>query len=320
MGRKVNPLIFRLGSKNKLWDSQYLGKNSEDSTHYFFQDLEFRKYVNLIFKSYDMVVYNCVIKRSNFRLNFFIDFYTSSKISIKALHFFSNISNFRSRVFHAQKFKKPRRAFFYNLISIKNKLKKYIPSSTYLKKTSKYFNKKLFCYSKFKTKIIKTLLHFSNVFELSLHLNNVQNVTIQTLYQNKDINFKLQIQELKTYWRETFFNEMVEILIIIFSAKNAAKLLTSFIIFHFQIVKRHNTFLTFLKRAVNLLNEVKYFKIYGIKITISGKFNGAPRSKQRTIQTGRLPLQNFDSKIHYHNAHAYTPYGTFGVKVWVCEK
>ena len=50
MGQKVNPLVFRIGSKNKLWNSQYLGNNTEESSYYFFQDLEIRKYIHRLFE------------------------------------------------------------------------------------------------------------------------------------------------------------------------------------------------------------------------------------------------------------------------------
>jgi ribosomal protein S3 len=167
--------------------------------------------------------------------------------------------------------------------------------------------------------MIDTVFDFSKVFKISFHLNNVQNEAINTLYKKKNINLKSIVQELKSYSREKFFNEMIEILVIIFSTKNTPKLLTSFIAFQFQITKRHNTFLTFLKRSINFLNCIEHFKIYGIKIVLSGKFNGAPRAKKRTIQAGRLPLQNLKAKINYHQTHSHTPYGTFGIKVWICE-
>jgi ribosomal protein S3 len=320
MGQKVNPLIFRIGLKNKFWDSQHVAKNSEESAHYLFQDLEIRNYIDNLFKAHNMMIHNCIVKRSSSKLNFFIDFYTTSKISIKALHFFSSISNFKSRILQAQKYKRQSRIFFFNFLSIKNKLKNGLPDNNHIKKTNAYFSRNTKGYSGFKKKIIKTLLIFSRVFKASLHFNNTQNESISILYKKKNINFKHIIQGLKMYSREKFFNEIVEILILVFSTKNAAKLLTNFIAFQFQTTKRHNTFLTFLKRAVTLLNDIKYFRIHGLKIIISGKFNGAPRSKKRTIQTGKLPLQNFNSKINYHSTHAYTPYGTFGIKVWVCEQ
>jgi len=85
-------------------------------------------------------------------------------------------------------------------------------------------------------------------------------------------------------------------------------------------MKRHNSFLTFLKRALFIFSKLKNSNISGIKILITGRFNGVPRAKGRIIQTGCLPLQSLDSKINYHNTEAQTPYGTFGIKVWISEK
>ena len=67
-------------------------------------------------------------------------------------------------------------------------------------------------------------------------------------------------------------------------------------------------------------SKLKNSNISGIKILITGRFNGVPRAKGRIIQTGCLPLQSLDSKINYHNTEAQTPYGTFGIKVWISEK
>ena len=200
---------------------------------------------------------------------------------------------------------------------IKNKFKKRISQNKTIIKRNSIFNGSTLNYSKFKTKIFETLLTFSKVFKISIHFNNIQNKTIFIL--NKDLNLKPIVQELNIYSRERFFNEMIEILVIVFNTKGTAKLLSRFIAFQFQVTKRHNTFLIFLKRAVRVFNSIKKFKANGIKIIISGKFNGAPRSKKRTIQSGRLPLQKFNSKINYYHTDAHTPYGTFGIKVWICE-
>ena len=320
MGQKVNPLIFRIGLKDKLWNSQYLSKNLEESAHYLFQDIEIRKYIDKIFKRNDMIVHNCTIKRSNLRLSVFVNFYTTSKASIRALQFFSNISNFKSRVLRVKRHVRSSRTFFFNFVSIKNKLKGQLAECVTQNKEIKHIQENVLSYSQMKSKITKTLLSFSNVLEVTLHLNNIQTKILYNLYRNKHINFSPALQELKIYSHEIFFNEMIEILIVVFSTRDTAKLLVNFIAFQFQIMKRHNTLLTFLKRAVLLLNNIKYFQIHGIKISISGKFNGAPRAKRKSIQTGKLPLQNFKSKMDYHDMHAFTPYGTFGVKVWICEK
>jgi hypothetical protein len=152
MGQKVNPLVFRTGSKNKLWDSQYVSNNIEESSYYLFQDLEIRKYIDTLFESYGMIVHKCIIKRSNTKLNIFINFYITSKIPYKYFHFFSNISNLKSRII--KEHGRPKK--FFNLLFIKNKLKKQISRD-------KNFNKNKLNYSKLKLKLFETLLHFSSV-------------------------------------------------------------------------------------------------------------------------------------------------------------
>ena len=87
-----------------------------------------------------------------------------------------------------------------------------------------------------------------------------------------------------------------------------------------QRIKRHNKFLTFLKRTVFLFMKLKVSDFQGLKIVIRGRFNNAPRSKKRLIQYGRIPLQTVDNEIDYHQTEAFTLSGVFGVKVWVCKK
>lgn len=169
-----------------------------------------------------------------------------------------------------------------------------------------------------KNKIIKSLLQFTGVPKILLNLNNLQNSSILKAINNNDL--KLKIQELSIYSKERFFNEAIEILILIFNNKKTSKLLSKFIAFQFQVMKRHNTFLTFLKRAIFVFGNIKLATIQGVKIVINGRFNGVPRAGGRIIQNGRLPLQTINSKINYHNTEAQTPYGTFGIKVWICEK
>ena len=73
-----------------------------------------------------------------------------------------------------------------------------------------------------------------------------------------------------------------------------------FIAFQIQSTKRHNNFLTFLKRAIFVFTKLKASKFKGIKILISGRFNNAPRAKTRLLQFGRIPLQTMDAQIDYY--------------------
>jgi len=309
MGQKVNPIVFRIGTKKNPWKSQYFGKNKEESTLFFYQDFEIRKYLNRIFEANGTVITNCVIKRSSFKLDLSIHFYVTSRIPAKSLHAFSKVSTLKAFV----QGKSITTRKFLTIHTIKRKLVHFFQKNS-VKKT--YQNE--FSYSLFKQKLIQSLLKFTGVSKISLNLINIQTETVLNL--KKDSDFKSRIQELRLYSRERFFTEALEILVLVFQNKETAKLLSKFIAFQLQIMKRHNSFLTFLKRALFIFSKLKNLNIFGIKILINGRFNGVPRAKGRIIQAGQLPLQSLNSKINYHNTEAQTPYGTFGIKVWVCEK
>ena len=91
MGQKVNPIVFRLNSKISESKSQYFGKNTEEFSYYLYQDIEIKKYLNRIFESHGMILQYCSIKRSNLKINIYVNFYVTSKISVKFLSSFSNI-------------------------------------------------------------------------------------------------------------------------------------------------------------------------------------------------------------------------------------
>jgi len=314
MGQKVNPTIFRLGTKNNQWKSQFFGKSKEESALFFYQDFEIRKYLNRVFESNGTIITNCVIKTSNLKLDLFIHFYVTSRILTKTLESFSKVSTLKAFV----QGKSLNATNSLSVNNIKNKLVKNLKNNSseiiYITDTIK----NEFSYSLFKQKLIDSLLKFTGVSRISLNLISIQNSATSNLKKDSDLKFR--IQELKLYSKERFFTEALEILILVFKKKNTARLLSKFIAFQLQIMKRHNSFLTFLKRALFIFSKLKNSNISGVKIVINGRFNGVPRAKGRIIQAGRLPLQSLDSKINYHSTEAQTPYGTFGIKVWICEK
>jgi small subunit ribosomal protein S3 len=57
----------------------------------------------------------------------------------------------------------------------------------------------------------------------------------------------------------------------------------------------------------------------GIKITISGRLNGAEIARTETFKEGRTPLHTLRADIDYALATSVTTYGCIGVKVWICK-
>ena len=55
----------------------------------------------------------------------------------------------------------------------------------------------------------------------------------------------------------------------------------------------------------------------GIKISVSGRLNGAEIARTEKFQAGSIPLSRFNINIDYAVYHAKTTYGITGVKVWI---
>jgi small subunit ribosomal protein S3 len=55
----------------------------------------------------------------------------------------------------------------------------------------------------------------------------------------------------------------------------------------------------------------------GIRVTCSGRLNGAEMSRTEMYKTGKVPLQTLRADIDYGFAESLTTYGLIGVKVWI---
>lgn len=55
----------------------------------------------------------------------------------------------------------------------------------------------------------------------------------------------------------------------------------------------------------------------GVKITLSGRLNGAEIARTETLAQGKIPLHNLRADIDFASLPAHTIYGAIGVKVWI---
>ncbi len=55
----------------------------------------------------------------------------------------------------------------------------------------------------------------------------------------------------------------------------------------------------------------------GIRVTVSGRLNGAEMARTERYMEGRVPLQTLRGDIDYGTCEALTGYGKTGVKVWL---
>lgn len=55
----------------------------------------------------------------------------------------------------------------------------------------------------------------------------------------------------------------------------------------------------------------------GIKVTVSGRLNGAEIARDDLFKEGNVPLQTLRANIQHAKCHAVTKFGTIGIQVWV---
>uniref|UniRef100_UPI003001E7E9 ribosomal protein S3 n=1 Tax=Prototheca cookei TaxID=2509259 RepID=UPI003001E7E9 len=61
----------------------------------------------------------------------------------------------------------------------------------------------------------------------------------------------------------------------------------------------------------------KTTKSLGIKIRLTGRFNGAERSRSKIFERGRVTIKSYNSVLNYDYGFAKTKYGVIGIKIWV---
>jgi ribosomal protein S3 len=288
MGQKTNSTIFSLSTKKAEWKSKYIEKNVEESSVLLFQDVEIRNYLNRIFKVYGFLVHSCKIEYNHGNVIFLINLYNKKSETEK---FYKEESKEKLSL-----------TKFYNNFSITN-------------------SKELISF------IVNNIL----VVDLSLFLKNKAisikthnlNKKLQLLIKSTKTNFfeyKKVLKNFKRFLKNPIFKELLKISFIAITERNSAKLVAEAISSYYtKQKKRHGFVLFFIKKTFSSLIPLKMSQIKGIKIVITGRFNGAPRSNKKIIKAGSVPLQSFKSNISYYEDTAYTSNGTFGIKVWICE-
>ncbi|MCK9480401.1 MAG: 30S ribosomal protein S3 [Bacteroidia bacterium] len=74
------------------------------------------------------------------------------------------------------------------------------------------------------------------------------------------------------------------------------------------------------KRAVrSAIQNTMRMGAEGIKVSVSGRLNGADIARSEHYKEGRTPLHTLRADIDYSLAEALTTYGLIGIKVWICR-
>lgn len=81
----------------------------------------------------------------------------------------------------------------------------------------------------------------------------------------------------------------------------------------FQLERRVN----FRRAAKEGVGRAMRMGAEGIKVSVSGRLNGAEIARTEQYKEGRIPLHTLRAEIDYGFAEANTTYGIIGVKTWV---
>ena len=80
-------------------------------------------------------------------------------------------------------------------------------------------------------------------------------------------------------------------------------------------LERRFPFRRVIKRTLERVMAHK--DIYGVKIAVKGRLDGAEMSRTEFVKDGKLPLQTLRADIDFAHVQAQTAYGVIGVKVWL---
>ena len=280
MGQKTNSTITSLSVKNAKWKSRYIEKNLEESSILLHKNVEIKDYLNKVFKSYGLIIHNSVIEYNQNTANFFITFFEKKP--------------------ETSKFCGQHNKLYSNIKSSKT-LIEHIVNNVLKVDLNLFLNNK---------RVTFKIRNLNQKFEFLINGSKLR------LFQHKNI-----LRQSKRFLKDPLFKELIKILFVAVTEKNSAKLIAESISRYFiKQKKRHGFLLFLLKKTLTNLISSDFSVIKGIKIVINGRFNGAPRSNKKILNVNSVPLQSFDSSIDYYESTAYTLNGTFGIKVWVCEK
>lgn len=128
--------------------------------------------------------------------------------------------------------------------------------------------------------------------------------------RKKPIIDKIQLEKLLSKWTKKEVELSIE-----FSSQytESATLLAKYIAF---ALEKRTSFKEVFRRCLQKAQSNKNIK--GIRMSCSGRLDGAEIARTEWIKDGQVPLHTFQANIDYGIARANTIYGVCGVKVWIC--
>lgn len=317
MTKKISSILARSNMLEYSWNSKYFWINNENLSLRFFEEINIQKYITRIFQIYGLLIHSCKINISKFKLEIVICYY----ITLKAIKLIKINTFSKNNLFSNNKYVKNIDFQFKTILQEKQKNK----FKTFVNKKYDNFEiaEKSDVLEKFIYKFFENFVIFNRIpLKVDLVFTNInKGLSTSSLNNIETVILKKLLMQLRIYKNNRYFNarEFINILLIVVKKRNSAKFFAEFLAHQMRYLKRHNVLLSFVKRSLYLLINSPLSRIKGAKIVIKGRFNGKLRANKTNISIGEIPMQTLSSRVSYGNSVSYTPYGTFGIKIWLAE-
>jgi len=304
MTKKINLNLSKSNLDNYSWKSKYNLFNKEDSSLLFYDEINIIRYIERFFALHGLLIYDCRCERSFKQLDIVINYYSQLKVSqfVKI----REINNYSNNTLSLKD--------FINLKK-KEKFKNYNPKS---KKSDLKFSKTR---KSFVEQLQESLYLYTNKqLIINLILTNVnRSMSFDNFKYSETMVIKKLLIRLRKYrsYKNINMREFINVFLIILRKKNSANFLANFLASQLRLFKRHNQLFNFVKYSLTLFIESSISRLKGIQIVIKGRLNRKMRAKKTIIRIGQVPIQTLNNNMDYGQSVSYTPYGTFGIKVWV---
>lgn len=159
---------------------------------------------------------------------------------------------------------------------------------------------------------------FTNKPKIILNLHQINNLAKKSFSKNQIKFIKINLNKLRFFNDTPYINEGLQTILLCLTHDKSSHLLANYLAKELQNHKRQHFFLNFIQKAFNIFNKKKFCSPRNIKIQITGRFNGAPRSKTRVLRIGNpLSVINVQTKIYYSQVTSFSSNGTFGIRIWI---
>lgn len=177
----------------------------------------------------------------------------------------------------------------------------------FVKKNTDIFNKHLFIKNK-KTNILM------NIKCLNRNLNKDM---IRTHYSFFKFHKNMFFERNNNLWLD-FIKTLDLIINKQLSIETLLYLIAS--IFKYLNKRKHSRFKLFIFQIFKHIIKVYPDKIIGLRLSINGRLQAKPRASSVKIQSGKLELTKCSNLLKKSQTHVYTPYGAFGIKLYINYK